>query len=203
MEKSKIVRLSAEVLSMLTSSKEFESDSMNRTMIMLLEKYNPEAVSIDKSETGYVLRIDYAVIPIPTLSVANKSIRVSNDVYNRLGAYRSHPDETLNTTVFKIISYHNEKIDPIHQMHRDFAHAVGHFGIYMRYIKNRDEFDEFRKLYCSIFRCNFNERDFFFERLSELKAYVDKIELRLGSIIIRQIREDQRILREYTTVHNK
>lgn len=152
---------------------------------------------------GYVLRIDYAVIPIPTFSVANKPIRLSNDVYNRLSAYRSHPDEILNTGVFKIISYYSSKIDHVHQMNRDFAHAVGHFGLYMRYIQNQDEFKEFQKLYCSIFRCSFNERDFFYERLAELKAYVDKIESRLGSIKISQIRQDQRILREYTTVHDK
>jgi bisphosphoglycerate-dependent phosphoglycerate mutase len=133
-------------MKMLQAEREIESDSVNRVILGLLKDYNPSDVKITNGEDGFELRIYDEIVPIPEFSAKSESINLSADTYNHLQKCKSHPDEALNTTIFKLISYKHTNILPHEKANKALVRAIGEYGIYFFYAHG-DDLTELTKLF--------------------------------------------------------
>ena len=184
-------------MNMVIAEKEFESDSANRVMMTLLKDFNPSDVRVRYDEEGFVFLVLDDIIPIPEFSKMDKTVIVSSDTYKRLQKCKSHPDESLNTTIFKLIEFKNTKVDPNQKMKKKMTKALGQYGIYFEYAK-KEELPELHKLYKKICNTsNTNNYDVFYAALTELQGMAERIFNHNGSISQQHIAEYKRAIKEH------
>lgn len=128
---TKIIKVSDEVLDMLSKHREYETDSLNRIIVMLLNEYDPLNVYVRNSEGSYVLMINNDPVALPELSPVHKTVRVASDVYDRLLKSKSHPDESFNLTLCKLSICYDALKDPIRRMHKAYYSAFGEYAMYI------------------------------------------------------------------------
>ena len=146
MERQTKIRLSPEVLSMVNDEREIETDSFNRVILGLLKNFDPTDVKITNGEDGFELRIFEKIIPLPEFSTFSEAVSVSSDTANKLQKCKSHPDEALNTTIFKLISYKHTNILPHEKADKALVRAIGEYGIYF-FHAHGDDLTELTKLF--------------------------------------------------------
>lgn len=83
-----------------------DTKSMNAVITRLIKDYLSCKSEIVRHEDGFYLTIDGRNKKIPVFSSPNKIIRIRKVVHGWLNKYKSHPDESYNTLLFKMISYH-------------------------------------------------------------------------------------------------
>lgn len=150
MKHGNTIKVSAEVQAAMLAVREVESDSPHRVILGMLAHYDCTKVRIRLTEEGFVLVIeDYNMIPIPAFSALTQSVNLSGATIEKLRAIKSHPDESHNFTVWKLIQYKCMKPDLRLQMQHEAVKALGRFGSTLAHA-NPEELVEMQKLYLRI-----------------------------------------------------
>lgn len=103
MDKDKTIRVSDEVMKLVTECKD-NTNSLSVTIAALLDKYESNDFIVKKKgKFLLVLNLPYcAEIEIPVFTPVNKIIRISTGVYNRLQDIQAYPDESFNMILFRL-----------------------------------------------------------------------------------------------------
>ncbi len=91
---------------------------MDSVVFDLVQEYVTCKNEIVREEEEFVLIIDGRKKKVPSFSSPNKIIRISKDLHSWLKLLKSHPDESFNTLLFKMISCHYEN-KPIYRIFRN------------------------------------------------------------------------------------
>jgi hypothetical protein len=149
MKHGNTIKVSAEVQALMLAVREVESDSPHRIILGLLAHYDATTVKVRLTEKGFVLVIADDVIPIPEFSALTYSVNLSVATIEKLRAIKSHPDESHNFTVWKLIQFAHTKPDLRMQMQHEAVKALGRFGGTLAYA-NPEELMEMQKIYLKL-----------------------------------------------------
>lgn len=105
MEKDKTIRVSDEIMTMITAGKE-DSVSISSAIAAMLEKYEPVDRIVNDSGK-FVLVIGSTKINVPTFTPVNKIVRIAPDTYDKLSSIKAYPDESYNMILFRLMSVVN------------------------------------------------------------------------------------------------
>jgi len=105
--KTKTVKISTDIYESLRFCKDTtKSESMDTLVWRLISDYDECKNEIVRDENDFFLVIDGKTRKFPLFSSNTKIIRLSESIHEWLSQLKSHPDESFNTLLFKIISYH-------------------------------------------------------------------------------------------------
>jgi hypothetical protein len=100
----KTIRLSNEILKAIHKLKR-PDESLTCVINNLIVTYATAKCRICKWEGKYFFETDHGIQEMPVRVPVNNDIRVSAEVYDKLVGIQDHPDETFNTTLFRLVTY--------------------------------------------------------------------------------------------------
>jgi len=104
---------------------------MDSVVFNLVCEYDKCKNEITREEDEFFLIIDGRKKKVPSFSSPTKIIRVSKNLHSWLKQLKSHPDESFNTLLFKMISCHYEN-KPIYRI---FGNGCGNCEMLNRTVK--------------------------------------------------------------------
>jgi len=113
---TKTIKVSNEIYESLRFCKNAKTGiKMDDVVFNLVREYEICKNEIVREEEEFVLIIDGRKKKVPSFSSPNQIIRISKDLHSWLKQLKSHPDESFNTLLFKMISGHYEN-KPIYRI---------------------------------------------------------------------------------------
>jgi len=113
---TKTIKVSTDIYESLHFCKNAKTGiTMDSVVFDLVRGYGTCKNEIIREEEEFVLIIDGRKKKVPSFSSPNKIIRISIDLHSWLKQLKSHPDESFNTLLFKMISCHYEN-KPIYRI---------------------------------------------------------------------------------------
>lgn len=132
MDKDKTIRVSDEVMQLLTDRKD-KSVSMSSAIAGMLDKYmqtdhDMRTDYILRKANRFVLCLKNHAVTVPEFTTVNKIVRISPEVWSRLKDIKTHPDESFNLVLFRLIKATEEPfILYLGKMHSELANKKYEF----------------------------------------------------------------------------
>jgi predicted CopG family antitoxin len=113
---TKTIKISTDIYESLRFCKNAKTGiTMDSVVFDLVRGYETCKNEIVREEEEFVLIVDGRKKKLPSFSSPNKIIRISKNLHSWLKLLKSHPDESFNTLLFKMISCHYEN-KPIYRI---------------------------------------------------------------------------------------